>query len=275
MIALLLAGLTVPEVAPGCPDAHVLSERLRALGVEVRDDDDVRVRFSLRDGRRVALIEMPPAEPRRLEHEGPDCASLADATVSLLSVLLDERAAPVPPVPPVAPAPAPPRAAYRADAGVALSGGIVAPLAAGLTLGVARRLGRRFSLGLAAETWPARDEAVGAGAVSVSASTLAVAGCVGPALARLTLEGCVLAHGGFYSLSATGFPSVHRELRALFGGEADVRAALPITARFGVFARAGAWIPLTRLDVTVRGAGPGFTTTSFGPKAAFGLEANF
>jgi hypothetical protein len=298
---ILLAGLTLatgtarasvtvaPNSSADCPDQPALEQRLRAAGVTVRAEDDVRVRFSVEDGKRVATIEMPPSEPRRITHDGADCTSLADAAVALLSVLLDERAttpppprAPsstpeAPPPPPPTAQPTPPRSLLRAEGALLYSSGIVAQDAAGISAGVALRPLRWASLGLAAEIWPSRDSALAAGDVTVGASTLALATCAGPTLGStgITLEGCVLAHGGFYSLSARGFPNAHSETRALFGGEADLRAALPITAGIGIVLRGGVWVPLTRLDVTVRGASSGFATTSVGPKAALGVEMNF
>lgn len=296
-LSVLLAGLTVASVGghasitigPGsaadCPDQAALEQRLRAAGITMRNEDDVRVRFSVDNGRRVATIEMPASEPRRLSHEGPDCSSIADATVALLSVLLDERAS-APPTPsgrdaarsPAAPTSViEPRPLFRADGALLYSNGIVAPAAAGLGAGLALRPVRWASLGLAAEIWPSRDSSVATGDVTVGASTLAFAACAGPKLGttHLTLEGCILVHGGFYSLSADGFPNIHSETRALFGGEADVRAGLPIAGGFGVFLRGGVWVPLTRIEVTVRGASAGFATTSVGPKAALGVELSF
>lgn len=292
-LSVLLAALTFASVklAPGsateCPDQAALEQRLRAAGVAVREQDDVRVRFFVENGQRVATIEMPPAEPRRIAHDGTDCASLADATVALLSVLLDERAnaSPPPPTPPrdtAPPPPAPtppdpPHPLFRAEGALLYSSDIVAPDAAGLTAGLALRPARWASLGLAAEIWPSRDTPLAAGDVTVGATTFALAACAGPRLGTtgITLEGCLLAHGGFYSLSGRGFPNVHSETRALFGGEADLRAALPIAGGFGLFLRGGVWVPLTRLDVTVRGASSGFATTSVGPKAGLGVEMNF
>jgi hypothetical protein len=298
-LSVLLAALTVASVGahanitlgPGsaadCPDQAALEQRLRAAGVTMRNEDDVRVRFSIENGRRIATIEMPPSEPRTLTHDGPGCASLADATVALLSVLLDERAS-APPTPPARdaarPPPPPPasvtepRPLLRADGALLTSSGIVAPAAAaGVGAGLALRPVRWGSLGLDAEIWPSRDTAVAAGDVTVGAYTLALAACAGPELGttRFTLEGCLLAHGGLYSLSARGFPPVRPETRALFGGEADLRAAVPIAGGFGIFLRAGVWVPLTRLEVAVRGASSGFATTSVGPKAGLGVEVNF
>ena len=282
------AGVTLArDSAAECPDQAALAERLRAAGITMRDQDDVRVRFSVVGGKRVATIEMPPAEPRMLAHDGADCASLADATVALLSVLLDERANATPPprlnardaVPPL-PVPAPPdkpRHLIRAEGALLYSSGIVASDAAGLSAGAALRPARWGSLGLAAEIWPSRDTPLAAGDVTVGAYTLALAACAGPTIGTtgITVEGCLLAHGGFYDLSASGFPNVHSETRALFGGEADLRAALPMAGGFAVFLRGGVWVPLTRLDVTVRGASSGFATTSVGPKAGLGVELNF
>ncbi|MDB4938440.1 MAG: hypothetical protein JWP87_5412 [Labilithrix sp.] len=292
----LLAGLTfasssarasvtvAPNSSADCPDQAALEQRLRSAGVTVRNEDDVRVHFSVEDGKRVATIEMPSSEPRRITHDGADCASLADAAVALLSVLLDERATAAPPpnarttTPDAAPTPtARSRPLLRAEGALVYSSGIVAPDAAGISAGVALRPLRWASLGLAAEIWPSRDSALAAGDVTLGASTLALAACAGPTIARtgITIEGCVLAHGGFYSLSARGFPNIHSETRALFGGEADVRAALPIAGGIGIVLRGGVWVPLTRLDVTVRGASSGFATTSVGPKAGLGVEMNF
>jgi len=280
----LLAGLTVASAAE-CPDQPALEQRLRAAGVTVREQDDVRVRFFVENGQRVATIEMPPAEPRRMAHDGTDCASLADATVALLSVLLDERANASPPPPPRDAAPPPPAPAppdpphplFRAEGALLYSSDIVASDAAGLTAGLALRPARWGSLGLAAEIWPSRGTPLATGDVTVGATTLALAACAGPRLGTtgITVEGCLLAHGGFYSLSGRGFPNVHSEARALLGGEADLRAAVPIAGGFGLFLRGGVWVPLTRLEVTVRGASSGFATTSVGPKAGLGIEMNF
>jgi hypothetical protein len=274
----LLAALTVTVdegQGLGCPTREAIVQRLSALGVTVREEEDVRVRFSLEKEKRIAVIDMPGAVPRRVEHEGPDCSSLGDATVALLSVLLDERA-PTPPGPP--PRDLPPgepesRAVLRVEGGVLVSSGIVAPLAAGATAGVAWRPVRWGSIGLAAETWPGRDHIVRDGTVTVSASSLALAACI-QLWRELSVEGCALGHGGVYSLSGQGFPTVRSTDRALVGAEADVRAALSIAKGVSVFVRAGIWLPLTRLDVTVRGAESGFSTTSLGPKGALGLELN-
>ena len=274
----LLATLTVAS-APGveCPDREALVDRLREAGITIRDEDDVHVRFSFESGRRAAEIVMPGATPRRIEHGGPDCSALADAAVALLTVLLDERSSgDVPPPPPPA-APAPPREAHsvvRLEAGSLVSSGIVAPLAAGAASGAAWRPLSGGSIGIGAETWPARDHALREGAVSVSASTIAVVACAGPTWRALSVEGCLLGHVGLYALSADGFAVVRPAVRPLFGTEAALRASLAIAGGLGVFVRAGMWLPVTRLDVTVRGAASGFATTSLGPKGIVGLELN-
>lgn len=268
-----LAALTVTEdAAPGCPDARAIEERLGALGVTVRPDDDVRVRFEGAGARRTAQIEIPGAAPRTIAHDGPDCASLAEATVALLSVLLDER--PAPPrasEPPPPPSPPPARPIVRLEAGAAASSGVVAAAALGARIGAALRPVRAASIGLAAETWPARDHPVAAGRATVAATSFAVEGCAG-AFGGVSLEGCLLGHAGFYRLSAEDFAVVHPATRALFALEADVRAAIRVTKTFGVFARAGLWIPATRIDVGVPGADPAFTSAAIAPKGAIGIE---
>lgn len=275
----MLAALTVgSSPGVGCPEQGEIVERLRAAGVAIREDDDVRVEFSFANGSRVAEIAVPGATPRRIEHAGPDCASLADATIALLGVLLDERASSASraPAPPPSPAPPPLEASpvFRGEAGALFSSGIVAPFAAGATIGVAWRPVRWGSLGVSVETWPERDHALREGTVTLSASTLALVACSGQTWRALTVEGCLLGHGGYYSLSASDFPVVRPTGRALFGGEAALRAALAVTKGFGVFVRAGVWLPFVRLDVTARGVDSGFTTTSLGPKGVVGLELN-
>lgn len=275
----LIAALTV-ATAPGlgCPDESAIVERLRLASVVIRDDEQIRIHFSSAQGKRVAEIATPGATPRRIEHAGPDCSSLADATVALLSVLLDkgelalrERHERAPSRVETETHPV-----FRGEAAAVFASGIVAPGGAGATLGVAWRPARWGTLGLSTETWPARDHAVGEGTVTTGASTLAVVGCAGPSWRTLSVEGCALLHGGLYRLSASNFAIVRPAERALFGGEAAVRIVLPLTHGLGIFARAGLWLPLTRLDVTVRGAssGSGFSTSSIGPKGAVGLELN-
>jgi len=122
------------------------------------------------DGKRLAIIEMPGTAPRRIVQEGTDCASLAEATVAVLSVFLDEHTA-VPSLPAPrsarANAPAPD---FRAEAGVLFSSGIVAPLAAGATVGVAWRPVRWGSVGVSGEAWPARDQPLKDGTVTIDES---------------------------------------------------------------------------------------------------------
>lgn len=275
----LIAALTV-ATAPGlgCPEENAIVERLRLAGVVIRDDEAIRIQFSSAEGKRVAEIATPGATPRRIEHAGPDCSSLADATVALLSVLLDEREPALRERHERAPSRAETEThpVFRGEAGSVFASGIVASVGVGAMLGVAWRPARWGTLGLSAETWPARDHAVGEGTVTTGASTLAVVGCAGPSWRTLSLEGCALFHGGLYRLSASNFAIVRPAERALFGGEAAVRVVVPLAYGVGVFARAGLWLPLTRLDVTVRGAssGSGFATTSIAPKGAVGLELN-
>jgi hypothetical protein len=279
LVRVLFAALTVTSASEtGCPDERTIADRLRASGIVLRDEDDVRVTFSMANGQRRAEIQMPGAEPRRIEHGGADCSSLTEATVALLTVLLDERASAPRPASPPPPSPAPaPRAeepfrALRAEAGALFSTGIVADFAGGVTIGGAWWPVRWASVGLTFDIWPPRDHAVRGGTVSVGASTIALVGCIGVQKPRGSLEGCVLGHGGFYALAADGFPVVHEETRSLYGGEAAIRAAVTIAEGLGVFVRAGMWVPLTRLDVTVRGAESGFSTTSIGPKGTVGIE---
>jgi hypothetical protein len=274
----LLAALKVtsaPEV--GCPDEAAIVARLRAAGIVLRDEDEVRVRFSFANGRRVAEIEAPGAEPRRVEHEGTDCSSLGDATVALLTVLLDERAvkrAGEPAGKPAGPVESPPDdvARVRAEAGMLVGSGIVAPLAIGMTVGAAYRPVHWASIGVSLEGWPKRDHDLREGFVSIAAYTAALSGCAGFRSQASTAELCVFGHAGFYSLSAGGYPVVRPTDRALFALEPAARLALALTRGFGLWLRGGVWIPTTRLDVTVRGADSGFTTTSAGLKAAAGVE---
>ena len=270
-----LAALTVVSTEDvGCPDDATLAAQLRATGVAVRPSDDVRVRFTREGDKRVATIEMPGATSRRIDHEGSDCSALADATVALLSVLLDELAErDGPPPPPAREREAPERwRGVNVDGGVVFSQGIVAPFAAGATVGVTFRPVHWGSVGLFVEGWPERAHPLSQGSVTVGASSLALSGCVGRRWAALTLDGCALGHGGVYILSAEGFPVIRPTQRALVGAELGVRVSFALTSSVGIFLRAGAWLPLTRFDVTARGANSGFATSSFGPKAALGLE---
>lgn len=279
MVVALLAALTVtspPEL--GCADRSVIVERLRASGVAEPDAADVRVRFFAEGDKRVAEVRAGEATPRRIEHQGSDCASLTDATVALLSVLLDEiaesarREANKPPPPPPPPPREPPLPPLRFETGAVASNGIVADVAVGITAGLAWRPVRWGSIGLVGDIWPARDHALREGSVSVSAWTLGLQLCAGHRWPAIVLEGCAVPHGGRYALSADGFPVVRSENRGIFGTELAARIAVPIAGSLALFLRAGVWVPVTRLDVTVRGADTGFATTSIGPKAAIGLE---
>jgi hypothetical protein len=277
MVVVLLAGLTVtspPEL--GCADRPVIVERLRASGVTTEERTDVRVRFFAEGNKRVAEIGAGSAATRRIEHQGNDCALLTDATVALLSVLLDEiesargeaaapQAASPPPTEPLLPS-------LRLEAGSVGSKGIVADVAVGITAGLAWRPARWVSLGLSGEIWPARDSSVREGSVSVSAWMLGLALCAGHRWPAIALEGCASPYGGRYALSAEGFPVVRSENRGVFGAELAGRIAIPIAGSLALFLRAGVWVPVTRLEMTVRGADTGFATTSAGPKAATGLE---
>jgi len=273
MFAGLFAMLTVtadPAQELGCPDQGAMLKRLSAIGVAPRGSEDVRVRF-LRDGDgRLAIIEMPGAAPRRIVQPGPDCASLAQATIAVLSVLLDEREdAPRPPPERSQAEPSVP--VFHAEGGVLFSTGIVAPLAAGATLGVGWRPSRWGSVGISGDVWPARDHPVKEGMVTVQAATLALVGCLQP-WPSLPVDGCLLAHGGFYALEARGFPVVRSTGRALVGVEPSLHAALPIVLGLALFVRAGLWLPLTRFEVTVRGADSGYSTASLGSKLGVGIE---
>lgn len=275
-LALWLAALTVatsPDV--GCPDEQAIALRLTEAGITIRPEDDVRVRFFRADAdKRVAEIAMPGAAARRIDHDGPDCTSLADATIALLTVLLDERAHAAPPPPSPAPAEIPlPR--FRVEAGPIVSSGIVAPFAVGAAIGVAFKPARWASVGLDVELWPEREHAAGAGTVTVNATTFALAACAGPAWGIFALEGCALGHAGTYGLSALGFSVTYPTRRALFGVEAAIRPSFALSRSTRIFARAGAWIPFTRLDIAVHGTASGYSTTALGPKAIVGLELDF
>ena len=272
--ALLLAALTVTS-APGvdCPAKEEIAMRLRALGTPI-DEADVHVRFSAESGKRAVEIEVPGAPIRRLEHAGGDCASLGEATIALLSVLLDAR--------PSTPSPPPPASLsrtafskFRVEAAALLSSGLVASPALGVGLGLRWRPVRVASFVIGAELWPAREHAAGQGSVIVGATTLSLGACAGPNMKRISIEGCILGYAGVYALSATGFPIIHPAKRALFAGELALRVAFAITPEFGVFARGGAWLPFTPLDVTVRGENAPFATASVGPDAALGCELGF
>lgn len=274
-------GVKVSSTALTCPDEAKVDARLQALGVVRRDEADVRVRFVEEGGKLVALIDVDGAAPRRLEHDGLDCASLADATVALLSVLLDESErspkgpAEGPPPPPASPAVSPPPTSrFRADAAAVVSAGIVAPLATGAALGAALRFVPWASVGVRGELWPERANAIDRGEVTVSAWTVALVTCLGPRFRSFSVEGCALGHAGAYSLSGEGFPVVRPTTRGLFGVEAEGRAGIVVTEGVSVFARAGLWVPFTRLDVAARGAASTFETTTVGPKVGLGVELN-
>jgi len=276
MVVVALLALTVtspPDL--GCADRAALVERLRAIGVTTAEEADVRVRFSAEGDTLAAEVSAGSAAPRRIEHRGSDCVSLTDATVALLSVLLDEievarRDGPAP-----APAPASPQSSaptLRFEAGGAVSNGIVADAGIGIAAGAAWRPAPFASVGLGGELWPSRDHAVREGRVSVSAWTLGLSFCAGHAWTAITIEGCAIAHGGLYALGSDGFPVVRSLDRGILGAELAARIAVPIAGPLALFLRGGVWVPVTRLDVTVRGAETGFSTTSAGPKTVIGLE---
>lgn len=279
--AALFAALTVTSPEPtGCPDGATIVRRLHDAGIDLHPEDDVRVRFSKTGRVRAAEIEVPGATSRHVEDENADCASLGEATIALLTVLLDEReragrvaaeAKPSPPPSPPMPVEEPIRR-FRIEAGVLGSNGIVAPFAAGIAIGAAYRVWRWGSIGLVAEGHPSREHALGPGVVNVAAASGALVGCAGRSTITHSLEGCLFAHVGAHALSAEGFPVVESTTRLLAGGEVSVRAAWFFVPSVGVFLRAGAWLPLTRLDVGVRGADPAFSTTSIGPKGVLGIE---
>src|SRR5688572_23041487 len=142
MTIALLAALTVfapPDL--GCPDRATIVERLHKAGIVLRDEDDVRVRFSTSPGKLTSEIEVPGSTPRKIEHDGEGCSSLGEATIALLTVLLDERISggdsrsPRPTAPPPAERPAPPPredvGRLRGEVGLAVSSGIVAKPAFG------------------------------------------------------------------------------------------------------------------------------------------------
>jgi hypothetical protein len=274
----VLAALTVvstPELE--CPDRAAVLRRLDAVGVVVRDEDEIAVHFSSDATKMVAEIRLPDAAPRRIEHEGHDCASLGDATIALLSVLLDERtSAPKSPPPPPSKSERrderSPPLRVRIDGGVIAANGIVAPLGAGATLGAGWLAAPWASLGVSGDLWPGREHAIREGMVTVNAWTLALTGCAGPRGRHLALEGCALGHVGRYELGARNFPVVRPATRALFGVEAALRVGVHITDALAIFARAGLWIPFTRLDVTVRGADSAFSTSNLAAKGALGIE---
>lgn len=270
MWPLVLGALTVLS-RDGCPSEAVVNERLAAQSVMVPPEMRLDVRFGREGDAWVATIHTADAAPRRLEHRGEDCSSLADATVALLTVLLDEHTHPPPPPPPAADAPID---RLRSEVYFATSHGIVAPFAVGVGGGVALRFGSNASIGLVLEGWPTRDHSVGAGRVRVSAGTLAIAACVEHRLGRVTFAGCGLPHLGVYALSAEDYPVVRDALRPLVAVEANGRVSLGLGRGVGLFLRGGMWLPFTLLDVTVAGSDAGFRTTTFGPKGAIGIELN-
>lgn len=270
MWPLVLGALTV-LARDGCPAEALMNERLAAQGVTAPPDMRLDVTLGREGDVWVATIHTADAAPRRLEHRGDDCGSLADATVALLTVLLDEQVRPAPPPPPPAAAPID---RLRSEVYLATSHGIVAPFAAGVGGGVALRFGARASIGLVLEGWPTRDHPVAGGRVSVSAGTLGVAACAEHRVAPVTFAACALPHLGIYALSAEDYPVVRDAYRPLVAMEANGRVSLGLGRGVGLFVRGGAWLPFTRLDVTVAGSDAGFRTTTFGPKGAIGVELN-
>lgn len=283
IIVSLFAALTVVHgaTADGCPDAVALGERLRALGIAVSAADDVRVSFAqTRDGHRLAEVTVPGGDPRQLAHDGNDCSALAEATVSVLSVLLDERHHEA--VPPSRSTPhredvpdkRDPPSSVRLEAGTLVATGIVADLAVGTALAIAWRPVSWIALGVSGELWPQREHRVGSGWIGLAAGSGALVFCGGPTIGLARFEGCLLGHGGIYDLSAAGFAVVRSDTRALFGVEGAFRGSIALTKAFGVFLRTGLWLPFTKLDVAVRGADGSFPTTAFGPKVGVGVELN-
>src|SRR5688572_12888745 len=276
----LLAALSVlggPEL--GCPDRATIVERLGKAGIVLRDEDNVRVRFSSVPGKLIAEIEVPGSTPRKIEHDGEGCSSLGEATIALLTVLLDERISdrgprkePQPSTPPP-PSPREDVGRLRGEVGLAVSSGIVAKPAFGPSIGVVYRPFRWGAIGAIGEIWPQREHSVGAGKITVSATTLGLVLCGGNRFGRLSLEGCGIGHAGLYNMSGEGFPVVRSVDRALFAAELAIRVAVTLGAGIGVFMRGGGFLPFTPFDVGVRGVDGGFAT-SFGPKGVIGLELN-
>jgi len=264
----------------GCPDEAALGARLRAAGVAVEAAEDVSVRFS-RDGeKRVAEIAMAGAETRRLEHEGSDCSQLTEATVALLAVLLD-RAPNLPrAAEPVVTGPSeettPAFSRLRVEAAAVAASGLVAPIALGVSGGAAYRPLRALSLGLSAEIWPERDNALGSGWVSVSAWSFAATVCGSAESGDEAVSAglCLGLHGGRYGLSAGGFPSVRDTGRALVAVEGGARVSARLAGGVRFFATGGVFVPATRLELGAAGVPGAFEPASVAPKMALGLELN-
>ena len=243
------------------------------------------MRFFVENGQRVATIEMPPAEPRRIGSRRPDCVSLADATVALLSVLLDERAkrphrrrlATLAPPPPHPRHPSSPHPSSAPTPRVLYSSGIVAPDAAG-----SPPASRSGPLAGAPPSARRRDLAVtrfslAAGDVTVGASTLALSACAGPRSPKRHHPRGLPSRPRrlLQPLRSAAFPTFTPRRARSSAARPTSAPRCPIAGGFGRILRGGVWVPLTRLDVTVRGASSGFATTSVGPKAGLGVEMNF
>lgn len=265
----VLGSLTV-VAADGCPNEGAIVEKLGAQGATVPPATPIEVRLRREGEVWVATVLTADAAPRRIEDRSHDCSTLADATVALLTILLDEHARPAPAPPP--PAEEGPHSRGHVEAYLATSHGIVASFAAGVGAGVHSPSVGPMTFGLGFELWPAREHPVADGRVSLSAWTLALGACANRRVGRFGFAMCALGHAGLYALSAEGYPVIRDESRLLAGFEGAGRIAFDLGAGLGLFARGGVWAPFTPLDVTVAGAESGYETTRFGPKGALGLE---
>lgn len=266
------------RAAPGCPDAHEVSERLGAMLSPEAVAAIGRTRIS------VDVLQRGPHWEARIyldDGRGPSersfaatsCDAVTDAALLLIAMAIDPRfgGAPVPvpepvesidPPAPVEPAPAeltiapastPAPAKRRVQGLIGASAGVgfaVMPRAAAvLRLGGGVVLGR-VALLLDAQAWLPRgldsqsNPAVGARA---SAWTLGPRGCVfAVARRRVALPLCVGAHGG--QIVAQGTGALQPRRRAAPWGHASVGAGAVVwvVPRLGLGVEVEALVPWVR-----------------------------
>jgi hypothetical protein len=263
--------------AEACPDPASFETRARE-GATVRDRD-MTVRFQKTRNGYASAIRTSDGMTRALED--PTCDALADATLVVVRLALEDDS-PSPPAPAPArgaedgrapatavedadgrdrPARDPsktPAASLEIAAGPAAASGLGGSFAPGVRVGAGWTFGgRHWALGLTGLALAPQTHPVEQGSVEISVLGGGVEGCRRAATERESFAVALCARAELFALAgaAQGFARNESHTRPLATAGLVLRGRAAIAGPLGWFAEMGAMVPLAREQFAIDGAG--------------------
>lgn len=272
--------------AEECPDPATFSARARH-GAAEQDGRTVRVHFSRSNAQYVATITTSDGLARILVD--PSCDALAEAAAVIVQLALEG-----PREPQKAPAPAatteaktdPPKdaviepstaspLAFEAMAGAAFGLGLGSPSAVGARIGGALVIGDHWTVGLTGLWLAPEMQSLTNGSVDIGVLGGGLDGCGRLTLGRFRPGLCARAEAFRLEGSARGFSQNESHSRPLYTASVLARGDVRIAGPLGLFAEAGAVVPLGKERFEIQGVGLVYDQPAVAAAGTLGARMRF